>query len=101
MKTRLAIVTTVVISCAGFCLAASGALAMSADEAISLLKEGNARYVSSQAQHPNQGVDRRNSTATKGQEPFATILSCSDSRVPLEVLFDRGGRGHICGSSRW
>lgn len=90
MKTRVAILTTVMILCAGFDWAASGALAMSADEAMSLLKEGNARYVSSRAQHPNQGVDRRNSTATKGQEPFATILSCSDSRVPVEVLFDRG-----------
>jgi carbonic anhydrase len=37
-------------------------------------------------------VDRRNSTAIKGQEPFATILSCSDSRDPPEVLFDRGVR---------
>ena len=90
MKTRSAIVTMVVILCAGFCWAASGAMAMSADEAITLLKEGNARYVSSQTQHPNQGLDRRNSTATKGQQPFATILSCSDSRVPPEVLFDRG-----------
>jgi carbonic anhydrase len=90
MKTLLTLVMTVMIFCSGFCWAAAGAPAMSADEAIVQLKEGNTRYVSSQAQHPNQGPDRRNSTATKGQQPFATILSCSDSRVPAEVLFDRG-----------
>ena len=90
MKTLLAIFTTVIILCSGLGWSGADASSMSADEAITLLKEGNARYVSSQAQHPNQGLDRRRSTATKGQQPFATILSCSDSRVPPEVLFDRG-----------
>lgn len=90
MRTVLALVMTVFVLCSGFCWAGGDAPAMSADEAVKLLKEGNARYYSSQSQHPNVGLDRRSSTAAKGQQPFATILSCSDSRVPVEVLFDRG-----------
>lgn len=90
MKTLLTLIVTVMLSCSGSFWAVGVASSMSADEAMVLLKEGNARYVSSKAQHPNQGPDRRQSTATKGQEPFATVLSCSDSRVPAEVVFDRG-----------
>lgn len=91
MRTISALMMTGLILCSGFGRAIAGApAAMSADEALALLKEGNGRYVSSQTQHPNQGIKRRISTATKGQQPFAAILSCSDSRVPVEVLFDRG-----------
>ena len=39
---------------------------------------------------PNQNAKRRVETADKGQNPFAVVLSCADSRVPVEVLFDRG-----------
>ncbi|MBI5250891.1 MAG: carbonic anhydrase [Desulfomonile tiedjei] len=90
MRTVFAIVVTVAVCCSCFCWAAGDAPAMSADEALRLLKEGNSRFIASSQQHPNEDVARRNSTATKGQQPFATILSCSDSRVPVEVLFDRG-----------
>ena len=38
----------------------------------------------------NQGAAQRKLTAEKGQQPFAVVLSCADSRVPVEVLFDRG-----------
>ena len=58
-------------------------------EAISKLKEGNGRYVSGNLQHPGQTVERRTELA-KTQHPFATILSCSDSRVPPEIIFDQG-----------
>jgi carbonic anhydrase len=63
---------------------------ISADAAITMLKNGNARFVIGKQDHPNQGFGRRDSTAQKGQTPFATVLSCSDSRVPVEVLFDQG-----------
>jgi carbonic anhydrase len=63
---------------------------MQPDEAVTKLKEGNARFVSGAAQHPNQDQNRRTATATEGQHPFATVLSCSDSRAPVEVLFDSG-----------
>ncbi len=54
------------------------------------LREGNERFVAGQATHPNQTFERRQETANKGQKPFATILACSDSRVPVEVIFDQG-----------
>ena len=60
------------------------------DAAMMLLKEGNVRFATGKSQHPNLEAERRNSTVAQGQEPFATILACSDSRDPVELLFDRG-----------
>jgi carbonic anhydrase len=58
-------------------------------EAISKLKEGNGRYTSGNLQHPGQTTERRTELA-KTQHPFAAIVSCSDSRVPPEIVFDQG-----------
>src|SRR5436305_5799777 len=58
-------------------------------EAISKLKEGNDRYTSGNLQHPGQTTERRTELANT-QYPFATIVSCSDSRVPPEIVFDQG-----------
>jgi carbonic anhydrase len=58
-------------------------------EAISKLKEGNGRYISGNLQHPGQTTERRTELAGT-QHPFAIILSCSDSRVPPEIVFDQG-----------
>src|SRR2546428_5927950 len=58
-------------------------------EAISKLKEGNGRYTSGNVQHPGQTAERRTELANT-QHPFATIVSCSDSRVPPEIVFDQG-----------
>ena len=58
-------------------------------EAISKLKEGNGRYTSGNLQHPGQTTERRSELA-KTQHPFAAIVSCSDSRVPPEIVFDQG-----------
>ena len=63
--------------------------AVAPPEAISKLKEGNARYTSGNLQHPGQTTERR-TELVKTQHPFATILSCSDSRVPPEIVFDQG-----------
>jgi carbonic anhydrase len=60
------------------------------DASLMLLKEGNARYAAGKSQHPHLDAERRTSTAIQGQEPFATILACSDSRDPVELIFDRG-----------
>ncbi|MBE7512940.1 MAG: carbonic anhydrase [Anaerolineales bacterium] len=51
--------------------------------------EGNARYVASKLEHPDQTEERRIEVA-KGQSPFAIILTCSDSRIAPEILFDQG-----------
>jgi carbonic anhydrase len=71
-------------------LAAGAGPGVSPDEALTMLKSGNARYVTGKPQYPRQNKARRVLTAAKGQTPFATILSCSDSRVPVEVIFDQG-----------
>jgi carbonic anhydrase len=53
------------------------------------LKEGNERFAAGAAQHPDQSVEHRASLAS-GQQPFAAVLSCSDSRAPAELIFDQG-----------
>ena len=58
-------------------------------EAIERLAKGNARFVSGDLQHPHSANDWRK-RLIDGQTPFATILGCSDSRVPPELLFDQG-----------
>jgi carbonic anhydrase len=59
------------------------------DEAIQQLKTGQARFLAGKPIHPNQDAARRTEVA-KGQNPVATILTCSDSRVPAELIFDQG-----------
>ncbi|MFN8499749.1 MAG: carbonic anhydrase [Anaerolineae bacterium] len=62
---------------------------LGADEALMLLKEGNRRFVEDRMLHPNLNADRRAEVARQ-QSPFAVVLGCSDSRVPAELVFDRG-----------
>ena len=62
---------------------------VSGEAAQQRLMEGNKRYVDARMIHPDQTVQRRGEIANK-QHPFAAIVSCSDSRVPPEVIFDRG-----------
>jgi carbonic anhydrase len=71
-------------------LLASNVSAQNADEALMLLKEGNARFVAMKMQHPDMSAERRTDTSLNGQKPFAIVLACSDSRVPVEAIFDRG-----------
>jgi carbonic anhydrase len=89
---------------------------VSPTEAISRLKEGNGRFIAGNVQHPHETTDerafiaknsyenpdaislgmtseqaaKRRTELTKSQHPFAIILSCSDSRVPPELVFDEG-----------
>lgn len=62
---------------------------LTASPALKRLIDGNARYQKEAATHPRQDRARRDATAT-GQQPFAMVLSCADSRVPVETLFDQG-----------
>ena len=62
---------------------------MSADEALMRLKEGNDRFITGTARFPTVQKEILADLA-KGQHPYATILSCSDSRVPPELIFDAG-----------
>ncbi len=79
------------------CATAHGASALSdgpatrytPTDALDLLMAGNVRYSSGMPEHRNTGVERIAETAT-GQSPFAIVLACADSRVPAELVFDRG-----------
>mgnify|MGYP001311032573 CR=1 FL=1 len=62
---------------------------ISSQDALKKLQEGNQRYVSEDLLHPNRGQERQRELANK-QKPFAVILTCSDSRVAPEILFDQG-----------
>ncbi|MBT2675077.1 carbonic anhydrase [Streptomyces sp. ISL-14] len=57
--------------------------------ALARLLDGNERWVNGTLQRPNQGLDRRASVAEE-QVPYGVIVSCIDSRVPPEVVFDTG-----------
>ena len=59
------------------------------DRFVQKLLDGNKRYVEGKPSHPNQTPERRQHVAN-GQHPFAVIVSCSDSRVPPEIIFDQG-----------
>ena len=61
-----------------------------ADEALERLKEGNRRFVDSDAYCGNVCFTRRSLTADNGQHPFAAVVTCSDSRVIPEIVFSAG-----------
>ena len=63
---------------------------ISASEALERLREGNRRFVSDVRGSAALVTQTRRSELAEGQEPFAIILGCSDSRVPAEIVFDQG-----------
>ena len=111
----LLVLTAGVLSCKQLACAAdpthADQPALPPAEAISRLKEGNGRYTSGNQQHPHESSEERTYMATASyenlgmtaaeaatrraelktsQHPFAIVLSCSDSRVPPEIVFDQG-----------
>ncbi len=59
------------------------------DNAIAQLIQGNKRFANQKTKQPNRGSFRLREVA-KGQNPFAAVLGCADSRVPAEIVFDQG-----------
>ncbi|GBF82809.1 carbonic anhydrase [Aphanothece sacrum] len=69
---------------------------MTPDQALAKLMEGNKRFTAMKSKNPNQDIVRLKEVA-KGQKPFAAVLSCADSRVPIEIVFDQGlGDVFVC-----
>ncbi|HUP57760.1 MAG TPA: carbonic anhydrase, partial [Bdellovibrionota bacterium] len=63
----------------------------SAFEALETLMTGNQRFIAGSHEVESLlGPDRRKQLAENGQSPFAVVLTCADSRVPPELIFDRG-----------
>ena len=86
------------LSVAGLCLFALASFAnaepsnpdpIGPDEALAKLEAGNRRFAAGQSEHPHEATSYRQQLVS-GQRPFATILGCSDSRVPPDLLFDQG-----------
>lgn len=61
---------------------------MTPDSALAELKAGNARFVAGQSAQRDHRADVK--TTASGQYPFAVVLSCLDSRVPIEIVLDQG-----------
>ena len=78
------LVVTLILGSTGLAGSAPDAQGVPAGQALRQLLDGNGRYVQNHPEHPNQ----RPSAAA--QHPLAVILSCSDSRVPPEIVFDQG-----------
>ena len=78
-----------------FLVLASGGDAVgkpSAGETLTMLREGNARFVSGKMDHPRCDNARLKlaGSSDQGKYAYATVLTCSDSRVPPELIFDAG-----------
>ena len=63
---------------------------LSPAEGLLRLKEGNQRFISGAGHADRLSSEARRKELTKGQNPFAIILGCSDARVPAEIIFDQG-----------
>jgi carbonic anhydrase len=63
---------------------------VTAAQALQMLHDGNARFAAGKSLHPRLDAARMAETAAHGQRPIAAILGCSDSRAPVEAIFDQG-----------
>ncbi|MBI5765167.1 MAG: carbonic anhydrase [Planctomycetes bacterium] len=99
-----AVVLVVVVMFVAACAPQSEAISDSQD-ALGRLKKGNLRFSENHPTHPHEGAARLRETSVGGQHPFAVVVACSDSRVPVELLFDQGigdlfvirVAGNVCG----
>ena len=80
---------TVMVMTLTMCKNPSSAEPANPQEALAELMAGNERYINGKSIHPRTGLDRVMETAPH-QAPFAAVVGCSDSRVPVELLFDQG-----------
>ena len=71
------------------CTSQTATVPSTPEEALAELIAGNARYVNERSIHPRVDMGRVAETAPH-QTPFAAVVGCSDSRVPVELLFDQG-----------
>lgn len=80
---------TAILACAALALASAGGVGVTADEALQKLLDGNKRYVASKLNACGETTSGAREKLATGQKPYAIILSCSDSRVPPELIFDK------------
>lgn len=87
---RIGLVAAAFVATAGMALASGGGSGVTADEALAKLMEGNQHYVEAKLTSSSMCDAPAREKLAKSQHPYAIILSCSDSRVPPEVVFDKG-----------
>lgn len=87
--TYLAIVL-LILACIPVASASEENFGITADQALKILMEGNARFASGNSIHPDQSIADRRAELVSSQHPFAVIVTCSDSRIPPEIVFDQG-----------
>ena len=75
----------------GTCAAQS---TLSPDDALKALMDGNRRFVERRLASFQEDIDMLRQETAEKQEPFASVLSCADSRVPVELVFDQS-IGHV------
>ncbi len=63
---------------------------ISAADALQRLRDGNRRFVNAERSNAESLSEARRAELAAGQDPFAVVLACSDSRVPVELIFDQG-----------
>jgi carbonic anhydrase len=96
MKTLTGLVARLGLAIAVLVVAGAGAIgsndapALKPEVIVQRLMDGNARFAAGKSSHLHADAARREDTTKNGQRPIATVLSCSDSRAPVEVLFDQG-----------
>jgi carbonic anhydrase len=74
--------------------AAKAASTLTPDQALQQLADGNRRFVEGHLTHGAEDLDILKTKTVEKQEPFAAVLSCADSRVPIELIFDQS-IGHV------
>ena len=88
MTMRRILMITLVFALVVPLFAAESATTVGSDQALSTLRSGNARYMKAQPQIWSANTDKRE-LLSKGQHPVACVITCSDSRVSPEILFDQ------------
>jgi len=63
---------------------------ISANDALKELRDGNRRFVGGEVDAASMASRAHQAELSNGQNPFAIVLACSDSRVPVELVFDQG-----------
>jgi carbonic anhydrase len=89
LKGRLVVAVACIVSLLAFSAQAADKLRPTAEQAWQCLKDGNERFAADRREGKDVGSARRKEL-TAGQHPFAIVLSCADSRVPPEMIFNQG-----------
>jgi len=89
-----ALATTLGIGSLGRLSSAAAQTGLGPDDALKQLMDGNARYAAGKLGSFQEDLQLLKQKTAEKQEPFAAVLSCADSRVPVEIVFDQT-IGHV------